>query len=102
MVKKQLANSYALSLSTFNMYVKKVPGLERTEILKVSIFTPYERQCIINFWGEPAPFVNKKQLAQQYNISRQTLYSWLNVHSIKFTYTMVTPAEQIVLKSILG
>lgn len=102
MIKCELANAYALNMGTLNLYLQQVPGLERVNLKKASKFTPYEIQCIINNWGEPAPFINKKQLASTYAVSRNTLYNWLALHNITFKYTLITPAEQEVIKKIFG
>lgn len=102
MIKAQLAEKYNLNMGTLNLYLQQVPGLERVNLKKASKFTPFEIQCIINNWGEPGPFINKKQLALTYEVSRNTLYNWLQLHNITFKYKLITPAEQQVIKSIFG
>ncbi len=102
MIKSEIAKSYGLNMGTLNLYLEQVPGLERVNLKKASKFTPFEIQCIINNWGEPGPFINKKQLASQYQITRQTMYKWLDMHNIVFKYTLITPAEQQVIKQIFG
>lgn len=102
MTKKDLCKLYSLNNGTLTNYLETVPGLERVNLKRVSKFTPYEVQCIINTWGEPGPFINKKQLAVIYSVSRNTIYQWLSLHNIVFKYTLITPAEQTVIKKIFG
>jgi|GEM_PF-1540475 len=44
----------------------------------------------------------RKQLADEYGISRKTLYNWLQAHDVKLPRRLLTVAEQQQIYAVLG